>query len=227
MKTTLPATRGGPRRQQPHRRGKNPEPAASPYVVGTQHDDAASTHWALAARAGDPAAAEAFVRALHRDVVRYVAHLSADPQLAEDLAQDTFLRALRNLHSFEGRSSARTWLLAIARRAVVDDFRRAAARPRLADTDDWRLTIERTQSVGLPGFEEGVALQELLAALPYERREAFVLTQLLGLPYEDAARAAGCPVGTVRSRVARARAALIAQLTASEAAAGGPLEAVA
>ncbi|MET9533630.1 sigma-70 family RNA polymerase sigma factor [Streptomyces sp. NPDC006649] len=216
MKTTPPTARSGPREQHHAQPVQTTEPVKTPHPVGSRPDDAASTGWALAARAGDPAAAEAFVRALHRDVVRYVAHLSADPQLAEDLAQDTFLRALRTLHRFEGRSSARTWLLAIARRAVIDDFRRAAARPRPAGTDDWRLTVERAQPIGLPGFEEGVALQELLAALPYERREAFVLTQLLGMPYAEAARAAGCPVGTVRSRVARARATLTAQLTESE-----------
>ncbi|MFH8513788.1 sigma-70 family RNA polymerase sigma factor [Streptomyces gelaticus] len=202
MNTTLPAPRGSQRASVPHDRTT---------------EDIVSTGWALAARAGDREAADAFVRALHRDVVRYVAHLSADPQAAEDLAQDTFLRALRTLHRFEGRSSARTWLLTIARRAVVDDFRRTAARPLLADTDDWRATVERAQPTGLPGFEEGVALQELLAALPYDRRQAFVLTQLLGLSYAEAARAAGCPVGTVRSRVARARTALTAQLERGEA----------
>ncbi|WP_051703455.1 sigma-70 family RNA polymerase sigma factor [Streptomyces sp. NRRL F-5630] len=163
-----------------------------------------------------PQRATVLVRALHRDVVRYVAHLSADPQAAEDLAQDTFLRALRTLHRFEGRSSARTWLLAIARRAVVDDFRRAAARPLRADTDDWCLTVERNQPTGLPGFEEGVVLQDLLAALPYDRRQAFVLTQLLGLSYAEAAREAGCPIGTVRSRVARARSALTTRLEQGE-----------
>ncbi|MFF8615353.1 sigma-70 family RNA polymerase sigma factor [Streptomyces sp. NPDC015350] len=202
MNTTLPAPRGSQCAAVPRDRTA---------------EDTVSTGWALAARAGDHEAADAFVRALHRDVVRYVAHLSADPQAAEDLAQDTFLRALRTLHRFEGRSSARTWLLTIARRAVVDDFRRAAARPLLADTDDWRATVERSQPTGLPGFEDGVALQELLATLPYDRRQAFVLTQLLGLSYAEAARAAGCPVGTVRSRVARARTALTAELERGEA----------
>ncbi|MER5497729.1 MULTISPECIES: sigma-70 family RNA polymerase sigma factor [unclassified Streptomyces] len=202
MNTTLPAPRGSQCAAVPRDRTA---------------EDTVSTGWALAARAGDREAADAFVRALHRDVVRYVAHLSADPQAAEDLAQDTFLRALRTLHRFEGRSSARTWLLTIARRAVVDDFRRAAARPLLADTDDWRATVERAQPTGLPGFEDGVALQELLATLPYDRRQAFVLTQLLGLSYAEAARAAGCPVGTVRSRVARARTALTAELERGEA----------
>ncbi|MEU0061107.1 sigma factor, partial [Streptomyces sp. NPDC006334] len=80
------------------------------------------TAWALAARGGDPDAFDLFVRALHRDVRRYVTFLGADPQSADDLTQDTFLRALGSLHRFEGRSSARTWLLSIARRAVIDNF---------------------------------------------------------------------------------------------------------
>ncbi|AGS67520.1 sigma-70 family RNA polymerase sigma factor [Streptomyces collinus] len=179
-------------------------PAARPAPT-----DESVTAWALAARGGDPDAVERFVRALHRDVRRYVAHLCADPQAVDDLAQDTFLRALGSLHRFEGRSSARVWLLSIARRAVLDSYRHAAARPRLSDAPDWQAAVERAQTRGLPGFDEGVVLLDLLAALPGERREAFVLTQLAGLPYAAAAAASGCPVGTVRSRVARARATLV------------------
>ncbi|AVZ70997.1 RNA polymerase subunit sigma [Streptomyces lunaelactis] len=178
--------------------------------------DDAITGWALDARGGDPLAVERFVRALHRDVRRYVAYLSADPQAADDLTQDTFLRALGSLHRFEGRSSARTWLLSIARRAVIDSLRHTAARPRLADTDDWQSAAERAQSRNLPGFDDGIALAELLATLPDERREAFVLTQLLGLPYAEAALVSGCPVGTVRSRLARARSSLVGLLHEAE-----------
>ncbi len=72
------------------------------------------------------------------------------------------------------------------------------------------------QPRGVPGFDEGVALAELLAALAPQRREAFVLTQLLGLPYAAAAGVMGCPVGTVRSRVARARETLVARLAEAE-----------
>ncbi|MDT3400405.1 sigma-70 family RNA polymerase sigma factor [Streptomyces sp. B1866] len=185
------------------------------------HDDETVTRWALAARGGDAEAVDRFVRATRRDVRRCVARLSDDPQAADDLVQETYLRALRALPRFEGRSSARTWLLSIARRAVVDRLRRAAARPRLSDTADWQAAAERAQSRGRSGagFDEGVALVRLLALLPYERREAFVLTQVLGLPYAEAAAVAGCPVGTVRSRVARAREALIAQLETAERAA--------
>ncbi|MEU4980246.1 sigma-70 family RNA polymerase sigma factor [Streptomyces sp. NPDC021969] len=174
------------------------------------------TAWALTARGGDPEAVERFVRALHRDVRRFVGYLSADPQAADDLAQDTFLRALGSLHRFEGRSSARVWLLSIARRAVIDSYRNASARPRLADIDDWQDAAERAQERGLPGFDDGIALAQLLYALPAERREAFVLTQLVGLPYAEAAELSGCPVGTVRSRVARARAALVDLLQDAE-----------
>ncbi|MET7603711.1 sigma-70 family RNA polymerase sigma factor [Streptomyces avermitilis] len=189
--------------------------------VATASPDDPATVWALAARAGDPDAVDRFVRALHPDVVRYVTYLSADRQMADDLAQDTFLRALGSLHRFEGRSSARTWLLSIARRTVVDSLRYAATRPRSADVDDWTTCVERSQPIGLPGFDDGVALLDLLDALPAERREAFVLTQLSGLPYEEAAEAGGCPIGTIRSRVARARATLVALLDEAEGP-GGP-----
>ncbi|MFD7963967.1 sigma-70 family RNA polymerase sigma factor [Streptomyces zaomyceticus] len=183
----------------------------------TADSDAATTLLALAARDGDPAKADLFVRALHHDVRRYVTYLSADRQAADDLTQEVFLRALASLPRFEGRSSARTWLLSIARRTVVDSLRHAAARPRLSDRDDWQREAEHTQPRGLPGFEDGIALAELLAAIPAERKDAFVLTQLLGLPYAEAAEAIGCPVGTVRSRVARARASLVDLLRGEEA----------
>ncbi len=186
-------------------------------------DDDPITAWALAARGGDAHAGEQFVRALDRDVRRYVSHLCGDPQAVDDLAQDTFLRALTGLHRFEGRSSARIWLLSIARRAVVDSDRYNAARPRPAEVPDWQAAVERAQPRGLPGFDDGVALLDLLATLPDERREAFVLTQLLGLPYAEAAALSHCPVGTVRSRVARARASLIRLLDEAAGAGSRPV----
>ncbi|AOP47227.1 sigma-70 family RNA polymerase sigma factor [Streptomyces lydicus] len=182
----------------------------------TAADDAQLTVLALAARDGDPDAVERFIRASHRHVWRFVAHLSGETHTADDLAQETFLRALTGLPRFAGRSCARTWLLSIARRVVIDRYRSAAARPRIADIDDWQAVAEHRQPIGLPGFDDGLALCELLDALDGERREAFVLTQLVGLPYADAAAVVGCPIGTVRSRVARARADLIGWLTSAE-----------
>ncbi|MFE2157836.1 sigma-70 family RNA polymerase sigma factor [Streptomyces lydicus] len=182
----------------------------------TAADDAQLTALALAARDGDPDAVERFIRSSHRHVWRFVAHLSGETHTADDLAQETFLRALTSLPRFAGRSCARTWLLSIARRVVIDRYRSAAARPRIADVDDWQAVAEHRQPLCLPGFDDGLALSELLDALEGERREAFVLTQLVGLPYADAAAVVGCPIGTVRSRVARARADLIAWLTSAE-----------
>ncbi|MBY8889470.1 sigma-70 family RNA polymerase sigma factor [Streptomyces sp. PTM05] len=196
---------------RPRRPGAR-DTAPGPYAAA----DAAVTELALAARDGSPLAVERFVRATRLDVWRYVAHLSGDRQAADDLTQETYLRVLCSLPRFEGRSCARTWLLSIARRTVADRFRYAASRPRLSDTADWQLVAERTQPRGLPGFEEGLALRELLDALPVERREAFVLTHLVGLPYAEAATVTGCPVGTVRSRVARARTSLIHAIEAAE-----------
>jgi RNA polymerase sigma-70 factor (ECF subfamily) len=147
-------------------------------ALPASHDES-TTAWTLAARGGDPRAVEHFVRALQRDVSRYVTYLGADPQAAEDLTQDTFLRALSSLHRFEGRSSARSWLLFIARRVVADSLRRHASRPRLSDTGDWQRAVERAQPRGLPGFDDGVALTDLLVGLPDERREAFVLAPLV------------------------------------------------
>ncbi|MFJ1649290.1 sigma-70 family RNA polymerase sigma factor [Streptomyces sp. NPDC088258] len=177
---------------------------------------------ALAAARGDDQALEHFVRALQLDVRRFVTHLAKDAQAADDLTQDTFLRALSSLHRFEGRSSARTWLLSIARRVVADSLRHAAARPRISDTTDWQGAAERSQPRGLPGFDDGIAVMELVEALPPDRYEAFVLTQMLGLSYAEAAVLAGCPVGTVRSRVSRARARLERSLTGTATPSSGP-----
>lgn len=161
-------------------------------------DDAEITGHALRAGRGDRAATEAFVRATQADVWRFVAHLAADVRLADDLTQETYLRALPALVRFEGRSPARTWLLSVARRVVADHIRSLRSRPRPHDGTDVEGQVE-------PGFAEDVVLHELVSGLDPDRRTAFVLTQLLGLSYADAAEVCGCPVGTIRSRVARAR----------------------
>jgi RNA polymerase sigma-70 factor (ECF subfamily) len=163
------------------------------------------TRLALAGGDGDRVALAAFVRRTQPDVWRLCRHL-AGPDQADDLTQEVYLRALRALPSFRGDASARTWLLAIARRAVADAIRRDQRRRRLAPR----------RPVPHPDHAGGVALESLLAPLDADRREAFVLTQLLGLSYAEAADVAGVPVGTIRSRVARARAELVADLEAAD-----------
>ncbi|ALC98496.1 RNA polymerase subunit sigma [Actinomyces sp. oral taxon 414] len=170
------------------------------------------TALALAAGGGDRAALSEFIRATQAEVWQFVARL-AGRQAADDLAQETYLRVLGALAGFEGRSSARTWLLAIARRTVVDQLRREAARPRTIAVD-WTRADEVIGERGavLPDPLGEMRLEELLGTLSLERREALVLTRLLGFSYAEAADICGCAVGTIRSRVARARTDLVAAL---------------
>lgn len=184
-------------------------------------DHAEVTGWALAARDGDPTPTALFVRATQAEVWRLCAHLG-DRRHADDLTQETYLRAFRSLRAFAGRSSARTWLLSIARRVCADYVREQRRRPRVVahlspepvdgDTGPGAVTAGAA-----PGdFATGVALRELVDDLDPDRREAFVLTQLLGLPYVETAEVVGCPVGTIRSRVARAREDLVRRLRDAE-----------
>lgn len=170
--------------------------------------DEALTALALAAGAGDRAALAEFIRSTQADVWRFVAHLT-DVQSADDLTQETFLRAMGSLPRFAGRSTARTWLLSIARRAVIDRLRHASARPRTTGGADWETAIDQRRDRHHSDIGEDMVVSDFLRHLPDDRREAFVLTQILGLSYAEAAQTAGCPVGTIRSRVARARETLV------------------
>jgi RNA polymerase sigma-70 factor (ECF subfamily) len=178
-------------------------------------DDARTTDLALAAGAGDRTALVTFIRATQRDVYRFLSHLCTRSE-AEDLTQETYLRALRALPSFAGRSSARTWLLSIARRVAADQIRRATTRPRTITVEDWDTVVAASPAQRRSGFDEGVLLRELVAGLEPDRRDAFVLTQVLGLGYAAAAEVCDCPVGTIRSRVARARQDLVRAMNAPE-----------
>ncbi|MDI9929703.1 RNA polymerase sigma factor SigC [Rhodococcus sp. IEGM 1354] len=172
--------------------------------------DARTTALALAAGRGDRRALESFVRETQRDVWRFVAHL-ASVSAADDLTQETYLRAIKSLPRFAAQSTARTWLLSIARRVVVDQVRTAMVRPRIASGADWIAAADATTSEdNTGGYEDLVELRMLMADLSPDRREALVLTQVLGMSYDEAAEVAGCPVGTIRSRVARARDQLVA-----------------
>ena len=120
----------------------------------------------------------------------------ADP---DDLTQETFIRVYKSLTGFRGDSSVRTWVLSIARRVCADQIRRQNRHRRLVR----RLTLlsPPEESTQMPDGSLG----DLLMSVDATRREAFVLTQYIGLSYEEAAQILDCPVGTVRSRVARAR----------------------
>ncbi|MEX2254312.1 MAG: sigma-70 family RNA polymerase sigma factor [Acidimicrobiia bacterium] len=171
------------------------------------------TRLALAARDGDRLALGGFVRRSQGEVWRLVASLVGRDD-ADDVTQDVYVRAWRALPGFRGDSSARTWLLVIARRSCADAVRGRVRRRHL-------LRRARTEaSVATHHQPDGAsehALEALVEGLDADRREAFVLTQLLGCSYEEAADVCRVPVGTIRSRVARARVDLVAAVRAAEA----------
>lgn len=169
--------------------------------------------YAASAGEGDALAAAALVRATQSDVWRLCAAL-VDRGSADDLTQETYLRAFGSLHRFAGRSTLRTWLLAIARRVCADALRsRRRRRLTLVGDDAVLEALDDATDGSADDVGENAVVGDLLGRLSPERREAFVLTQLLGLPYAEAAEVAGCPVGTIRSRVARARDDLVTALS--------------
>lgn len=166
-------------------------------------EDDEITRSAFGAARGDRAAAERFVEATRRQVHRLLTYLSS-PGVAEDLTQETYLRAFSALPSYQGRAPARMWLLAIAKRVAADQLRSARRMPSAGHVDDWAAIAERHGDHS-PDHGRVVVLRHLIAELEPERRDAFVLTQVIGLSYADAAAVCGCAVGTIRSRVFRAR----------------------
>lgn len=161
-----------------------------------------------AAQAGDVDAFEALVRLYQEPVWRFLRHLVRDPGLAEDVAQETFLRAFRKLDGFAHQSRFSTWLFQIARNAGIDALRRRDRGSRLLDV------------VPPPGPraspEAGAELEAGLASLSPKLREALLVVEVLGYRYREAAVILGVPEGTVKSRVHQARERLAAWLAADE-----------
>jgi len=162
------------------------------------------TRLLLDARDGDRGALERFVAETQADVWR-MCHYLGDPDSAEDLAQEAYERAIGSLHRYRADGPARHWLLTITRRTCADATRRRGRRRRLYV----QIANERLDEATLG---EQCELDDLLQRLDADRRAAFVLTQVIGMRYEEAADVLDCPVGTIRSRVARARADLVAMV---------------
>jgi RNA polymerase sigma-70 factor, ECF subfamily len=162
-----------------------------------------------AAREGDDVAVRELVRLTQPAVWRLCSSLGSSGD-EEDLVQDTYLRAFRSLATYRGEAPVTSWLLSIARRVCADHVRGRVRQRRLFGA--------LTQTAGDPrAAAPGNATHDLLDAIDPDRREAFVLTQVAGLTYDEAALVLDCPVGTIRSRVARARADLVAEVRAAEA----------
>jgi RNA polymerase sigma-70 factor, ECF subfamily len=160
---------------------------------------------AARAAAGDTGAADLWVRATYPDVWRFVCSMVGADRAA-DVVQDTYLRAWRALPTRPSIRDPKAWLLTIAWRACTDQQRRDYRYRRKV----LRLAAQRPWPA-VPAADESVT-KLLLTNLPLERRAAFALTQLLGYTYAETAEICATEIGTIRSRVARARQDLAAAL---------------
>jgi RNA polymerase sigma-70 factor (ECF subfamily) len=164
-------------------------------------------------RAGDRAAFANLVERYQEAVFRLVRNLLPQAE-CEDVAQEVFLAAFAHLASFDPArgASLRTWLLTIARNACLNAIKKR--RPVLTDFSgpDAHPIDGRSPAEGLERAELFRRLDAALAGLPFEQRSAFVLAELEGMPLEEVGRVEGVPVGTVKSRLGRARERLRAAL---------------
>lgn len=161
--------------------------------------------------AGDRDAFAQLYRRCRPDVYRFALHMSGSPALAEDVVQDVFVAVIEDASRYRpGRSGVVPWLLGIARNHVRRWRSRRPVLPLPGDeTDDGRrMAVEIDPIVDLTRQRQGAALTHALLDLPAHYREAIVLCDLQELSYDAAARALGCAIGTVRSRLHRGRALL-------------------
>jgi RNA polymerase sigma-70 factor, ECF subfamily len=187
------------------------------------------TYLLLEAGRGNSEAFDELVRQTQHDMQRFCQTLVGSND-ANDVAQETFLRAWRSAASFAGSSNGRTWLFGVARNVAADHRRRFARRNRMRNFLSFTAVAankivsntSRSETIAFDPadrhrFEEYAALNELVENLEPDRKEAFVLTQILGMSYAEVAEICAVPVGTIRSRVARARASLaVAYLAAQD-----------
>ena len=152
-----------------------------------------------AAAAGDQEAFEQIVRAQQVHVWRFLRRLLGDPALAEDVAQETFVRIYTRLDGFTFQAKFTTWMLQIARNAGIDALRGRERRARLA------AAVESRPPRPDISPDQRAELQAALDSLPVDLRTILLLVEVLGLRYGEAAAVLDLPVGTVRSRVFRAR----------------------
>ena len=166
---------------------------------------------------GDKAAFDLLVRKYQHRVLKLVGRFVSDAAEAEDVAQEAFLKAYRALPAFRGDSAFYTWLYRIAintakntlvssRRRPVD-FDLDLQDPEQHDRQALLKDADTPEGVLLTDEIRGV-VERALEQLPEDLRTAIVLRELEGLSYEEIAEAMDCPVGTVRSRIFRAREAI-------------------
>jgi RNA polymerase sigma-70 factor (ECF subfamily) len=166
---------------------------------------------------GDGLAFDRLVSIYKDRIYSYVARMIHDPIEAEDIAQETFVKAYRNLPSFRGASTFQTWLYRIANNLTIDAVRRRKRRDNTfsldapLDTDEGQMSREledegRTDPAGdAQTAELQRQVHQAIQQLSPKLRSVVVLYELQGLSYEEIADILGCPLGTVKSRLFNAR----------------------
>ncbi len=157
-------------------------------------------HVVRAAKAGDLSAFEALVRRYQLDVYRFSLHLTRDAPAAEDVTQDTFVRAYRSIGRYRGNSRFSTWLFSIARNCIHDEYRRAARQARLTTKlEAGEASHAAADATSAP------EVREALATLPRDLLEPVVMIDLFGFSYREVSQLSGVSEGTIKSRMHRAR----------------------
>lgn len=179
----------------------------------------ATTRWSLVVAAGTPdepdshAALTELCSTYWPPLYAYVRKRGNSAEDARDLTQEAFVHAFRRLDSFRGDSAFYTWLFRIAVNATIS-FRRKAVRRKTISVESVREASGNEPiddddgtrpSARMEVHEQQRVVRAALAELSEEFRTAIVLTEIEGLSYEDAAETVGCPIGTIRSRIHRAR----------------------
>ena len=172
-----------------------------------------------AAQAGDRGALDALLRRHYDRIHAICRRVIGSNRDADDAAQEAMISIVRGLSKFDGRSAFTTWMYRIATNTALDELRRRGRRPALHVVDDEGSAPDTVDPVAHRHLDGVVARLELDAAfadLPDEFRAAVVLRDVCDLDYIEIAAALDVPVGTVKSRIARGRAALATRLRAGD-----------
>lgn len=196
--------------------------AATGMAAGRMNERDADWQLVTRVQRGDKQAYELLVSKYQRRISRLLSRIIRDPSDVEDVAQEAFIKAYRALPSFRGESAFYTWLYRIAINTAKNHFaaqgRRAATRgsAELEDAensaDGLALRDVATPDAVLLSKQVGEAVNRAIERLPEDLRTAIVLRELEGMSYDEIANSMNCPVGTVRSRIFRAREAIAAEL---------------
>jgi RNA polymerase sigma-70 factor (ECF subfamily) len=198
-----------------------PSPPDDP-AASAAHSDMLLVERAVA---GDQRAFELLVIKYQRRIQRLIGRMVRDVDLVEDIAQETFIRAYRALHQFRGDAQFYTWLYRIAvntAKKFLMDLKRnpvlSESALRNGDDEDEtsrhenEQTTEETPESELAARQIAAVVNAAMEALPEDLRQAVTLREVEGLSYEDIAEVMSCPIGTVRSRIFRAREAISAKV---------------